>query len=137
MVTTLIKGSQSKLDGPPNAQMSFQAPDSKQGHCQIFDPLPRGLQNGCQLIDFMGLIFISGIKPFERKGLGRLPRGVGSPGVGKFHDRLQKTDNPIRGKRGLAFENEGGENTASCHLRVTNTAVFKIADDFLAIFSFE
>ncbi len=117
--------------------MSFQAPDSKQGHCQIFDPLPRGLQNGCQLIDFMDLIFIAGTKPFERKGLGRLPRGVGNLGVRECQGPLQKTDNPIRGKRGLAFKNGRGENAASCHLRVGSTAVAKKADDFLAIFAIE
>ncbi len=117
--------------------MPLPAPDSKQSHCQIFDPLPMDLQDGCQLIDFMGLILILEIKPFEQKGLGRLPRGVGNLGVGKFYDPIQKTDNPIRGKRGLTFENGGDENGASCHLQVASTAVAKIADDFLAVFSIE
>ena len=60
-----------------------------------------------------------------------------SLGVGKFYDLIQKTDNPIRGKRGLAFENGGDENGASCHIRVARTAVSKIADDFLAVFPIE
>ena len=95
------------------------------------------VQNGCQLIDFMGFILIAGIKPLERKGLARWPRWVGNLGVRKCQGPLQKTDNPIRGTRDLAFENGPGENAASCHLRVGSTAVAKKADDFLAIFAIE
>ena len=87
--------------------MPCQAPDTEQGLRQTFDPLPRELQNECQLIDIMCFIFIEGIKPFERKGLERLPQWVGILKAEKFYGPIQKTDNPIRGKKGLPLENGG------------------------------
>ena len=45
------------------------------------------------------------------KEFGGMDSVGGMRGVGESHDPLQKTDNPIRGKRGLALRNSGSEDT--------------------------